>query len=98
MNVRGIPAQFYGFTNLGEPLLRPALGISWFIMCLFFPCTQIFQMPYKMSYDLGKITVTYSQDPEYTKLYIAHFTSLCSNSPFQECSRGQKGISSHPIT
>lgn len=83
MNVRGIQANFYGFTDWGETLLRPAYGISWFTMCLLFPSTQIFQMPYKVSYDLGKITVAYSQDPEYTKLYIAHFTSLFSISPFQ---------------
>lgn len=78
MNVRGILENFCGFADLGESLLRPAYGISWFTMCLFFPSTQIFQMPYKMSYDLGKIRVTYSQDPKYTKLYIAPSTSLSS--------------------
>jgi hypothetical protein len=39
-------------------------------------------MPYKMSYDLGKIIVTYSQDPSHTKLYIAHSTMLSFASLF----------------
>jgi hypothetical protein len=33
-------------------------------------------MPYKMPYDLGKIVVTYSQDPSHNKLCLAHSMEL----------------------